>query len=288
MNIQGIDTEYIPVLDSSILIVGLTGWGNALNVSRGMASFLVRALQAEPFARLRPDPFYRYDEHRPEIEVTAGELKRLTPPGGAFYLPAIDLEGRIPVILSADEPDLNWHRFTDDIFALCETMGVTSVVSLGSMFDNVLHTDRTISAIASDEAVFERLRRRSVYPISYKGPSAIHGLIHAQAVKQGLDSVSLWAHCPYYLQGITHFGLLAGMASLLADLWRIDLDPGELEASWDRMNTQIQEMIDKNPEIQELIRKLRKEKVRGSWANMKSSAQDGEKVIHLKDFLDPR
>ena len=54
------------------------------------------------------------------------------------------------------------------------------------------------------------------------------------------------------------------------------------------MNAQIQEMIDKNPEIQDLIRKLRKEKVKGSFADMKSSAKNGEKVIHLQDFLEPR
>jgi len=288
MNIQGIDTDYIPVLDGAILIVGLNGWGNALNVSQGMASYLVRTLRAEPFARIKPDPFYRYDENRPEIEVTAGELKHLTPPGGVFYLPAIDLKGRTPVILTADEPNLGWYQFAHDILALCETIGVTSVITLGGLFDSVLHTDRTISAIASDETVFDRLRRRNVYPISYKGPSAIHSVIHAEAAKQHFDSVSIWCHCPYYLQGITHFGLLAGLASLLADLWTIDIDPGDLEASWQKMSAQIQEMIDKNPEVQELIRKLRKEKVKGSWAGMRSPAKNGEKVIHLQDFLEPR
>ncbi len=288
MNIEGIDVDYIPVLDSPILIAGFNGWGNALNVSRGMASFLARSLKAEPFARIRPDLFYRYDEHRPDIEVAAGELKELKPPGGAFYLPAIDLKGRTPVIFAADEPDLRWYQFAADIIALCETLGVETVITLGGMVDGVLHTDRTLSAIASDEALFARLRRRNVLPITYKGPSAVHSVIHAEAVRHRLHSVSIWCHCPYYLQGITHFGLLAGLGSLLADVWDIDIDPGELEARWEKMNAQIQEMIDKTPEVQEVIRKLRKEKVKGSWATMRSPDKGSQNVIHLQDFLDPR
>ena len=287
MNIPGIDIDYIPLLGDSVLIAGFNGWGNTLNVSDGMASYLIRTLKAEPFARIKPDSFYRYDEHRPVVDVKAGVLKKVTPPGGAFYLPSIDLKGRTPVILTADEPDLSWHRFADDILALCETLQIRTVITLGSMFDSVLHTDRTISAIASDEAIFDRLSRRNVYPISYKGPSAVHSVIHAEAVNQGLTSLSIWCHCPYYLQGITHFGLMAALGTLLADLWDLDLDIGELEASWQTMNTQIQEMVDKNPDVQDVIRKLRKEKVRGSWAGMKSSAKNGDKVIQLQDFLEP-
>ena len=169
------------------MIVGFKGWGNALNISEGMAAYLIRTLKAEPFARIKPDPFYRYDEHRPVIDVKAGTLTQLTPPGGAFYAPSIDLAGRTPIILTADEPDLGWYRFADDVFSVCETLGIDTVITLGSMFDSVLHTDRTLSAIASSEDLFERLRQRNVYPISYRGPSAIHSVIHAEAVASADD-----------------------------------------------------------------------------------------------------
>lgn len=288
MNIQGIDIEYIPIIEAPVLIAGFKGWGNALNISEGMAAYMIRTLKAEPFARIKPDPFYRYDEHRPVIDVKAGDLAQLTPPGGAFYAPSIDLEGRTPIILTADEPDLGWYGFAEDVFSVCETLGIDTVITLGSMFDSVLHTDRVLSAIASSEDLFERLRQRNVYPISYRGPSAIHSVIHAQAVAREMTSLSLWCHCPYYLQGITHYGLLASLGALLSGMWDIAIDTAELEISWDNMSAQIQEMVDKNPEVQDLIRKLRKEKVKGSFADMKSSTRNGEKVIHLQDFLEPR
>jgi predicted ATP-grasp superfamily ATP-dependent carboligase len=288
MNLKGIDIEYIPILEAPLLIAGFKGWGNALNVSEAMTAYLIRTLKAEPFARIKPDRFYRYDEHRPSIDVKSGVLKQLTPPGGAFYAPSIDLAGRTPIILAADEPDLGWHRFAEDIFALCQTLGIDTVITMGSMFDNVLHTDRTLSAIASSEDLLERLRQRNVYPITYQGPSAVHGAIHAEAVASGLTSLSIWCHCPYYLQGITHFGLLASLGALLSGMWHVELDTAELEINWEKMNARIQEMVDQNPEIQDLIRKLRKEKVKGSFADMKSSAKHGEKVIHLQDFLEPR
>ncbi|GAG28792.1 unnamed protein product, partial [marine sediment metagenome] len=39
---------------------------------------------------------------------------------------------------------------------------------------------------------------------------------------------------------------------------------------------------------QDVIDKLRKAKIKGSWASVKESVKKDEKVINLKDFLEPR
>ena len=53
-------TEW-PDLKTPLLIAGFDGWGNALDVSRGMAAFLIRKLKAQFFAGINPDIFYLYD-----------------------------------------------------------------------------------------------------------------------------------------------------------------------------------------------------------------------------------
>ena len=52
MSEQGIKIEKWPELNSPFLILGFDGWGNALNISRGAAAYLIQRLKALFFARL--------------------------------------------------------------------------------------------------------------------------------------------------------------------------------------------------------------------------------------------
>jgi len=148
--------------------------------------------------------------------------------------------------------------------------------------------DRIISAIASGDAHTPTLNENDVLPINYQGPSAIHSTIHSEAQKRGFECLSLWCHCPYYLQGATHFGLLSHLGALLSSLVGFELDLEELEVSWKELNKQIQGLIEKNPELQDMINELRKAKIRGSWASMKESEHKDGKVIQIADFLKPK
>ncbi len=290
----GIMTEqafYIDRLPSRLrdplLVAGFDGWGNALDVSRAMAAYLIRKLEARPFARINPDLFYRYDKARPMVNIENGILEKVTPPGGTFFSAETRPHGRGIVILAAGEPHLRWTRFADRLLSLCEDLGVKTVITLGSMYDNVLHSDRIISGIASSNDLLSRLREKNVIPVNYNGESAIHSTLLSEAQRRGIDCISLWGHCPYYLEGTTHFGLLSALGDLLSSIGDFELDISGIEDRWRELNTQIRQLIDKTPEFQKIIRKVRKAKVRGSWENIKDSLKKGDKVIPLKDFLDP-
>ncbi len=284
---RAIRIKSLPKLNQPVMIAGFEGWGNALGVASAMISYLVKRLEAEPFAHLDPDLFYRFDEARPTVSITNGRIESLTPPGGTFYGVEPPEGERGLVLLEAKEPHTRWHTFAREILDLGERLGVQMLVTLGSMYDNVLHTDRVISAIASNDELLETLKENSVIPIEYHGPSAIHSTFHWEATKRGLQSVSLWCHCPFYIQGATHFGLLSELCRLLGTICGFRLDTSDLESGWKELKGQIQSLIDKNPDLQEVVDELRKAKVRGSWATIKESAQKNEKVIHLKDFLTP-
>ena len=288
MNEQGIHIDQLPAYKPSALIAGFDGWGNALGVSRAMVSYLIRKLHAKKFAWINPEPFYRYDENRPKVKIEAGRLKRITPPGGSFHVSQAELEdGTGIAILRASEPNLRWFQFVDEVLGLCSKLGVKTIIIVGSMYDDVLHSDRIISCIASSEELLFRLRQKNVSPISYKGPGGIHSTLHSEAQKRGFHCVSLWGHCPYYLQGATHFGMLSQLASLLSFLCEFDLDVSELKASWKELKRQIQDLIGENPELSAMINGLRKAKVRGSWASMKDAGRKNGNIIQLKDFLEP-
>jgi proteasome assembly chaperone (PAC2) family protein len=250
-----------------------------------MATYLIRQMGARSFARIDSDLYYRYDESRPTVNIEKGMLYNVSAPGGKFYFCETEKSPRDIVILKAHEPQLRWFKFVSDLFDLCRGLGVRTVVTLGSLYDQVLHTEKIISAIVSEEKLFRRLAHKNIVPVDYKGPSAIHSLIHQEAQKKGLESVSLWCHCPYYLRGATHFGLLSHLGALLAFLGGFELDTSELDRGWKELNQQIQQLIEKNPELQNMVDDLRKAKVEGSRASIKESVKKGDKVIDLKDFL---
>lgn len=288
MSDPGIHIKELPQLEKPLLIAGFDGWGNALNISTGMVSYFIRHFKAQSFADLSPDIFYRYDEHRPRVIIEDGLLKTFTSPGGAFYSAITDKNQSDIVILNADEPNLCWSHFVDLLFSLCRKLGVGTVITLGSMYDNVLHTDRTISGVASTREMLSQLPKHNVNPISYQGPSSIHSIIQSEGTKRGFECLSLWSHCPYYLQGTTHFGILSHLGGLIAQLGNFHLDTEYLDKNWETLKKQINTLIEGNSELQTLIANLRKEKAKGSTARLNDKVAGDKKIINLQDFMDPK
>ena len=282
----GIHIEHLPELRHPLLIAGFDGWGNALDVSSAMAAYLIRSLDARRFAAIDADLYYRYDQARPHVKIEAGMLKHIGLPGGAFYAARNPAGSSDLVVLKADEPHLRWHHFGAEVAALCSRLGVATIITLGSMYDNVLHTDWVVSGLASPEKLSRMLKRHNVLPIDYQGPSAVHTILHAAAEEKGLQTASLWCHCPYYLQGTTHYGIMARLGALLGDLAGFELDLTDLKARWDRLDRKLADLIANNSELKSMIEGLRKARGRGLWAGRKPGSR-GEKVINIQDYLDP-
>ena len=280
---ESIEIRHLPNFKDPIFIAGFDGWGNALDISRGMIDYLIKKLDAQPIGKMNPDHFYCFDENRPTVDIKDGLLRELIPPGGSFF--AAQKENRRDIILfKAVEPNLRWFRFVEAILSLCQRAGVKTIISLGSMYDNVLHTDLVISGSASSEDLIKQLKGHKIITVDYKGPSAIHSILHVEAKKMGFECMNFWCHCPYYLQGTIHFGLLSRLGALLSRLGGFDLDTEELKVTWENLSKEIQGMIDKNPELQEMVNDLRKAKIKRPWGEGKKQ----DKVIHLEDFLTPR
>ncbi len=287
MSEPGIQIDKLPDLKNPLLIAGFDGWGNALKISSGMAAYLVRKFKAQRFAEINPDLFFRYDEMRPVVHIEEGVLKSVTPPGGTFYAAQTASDGRDLVILKSDEPQLRWSGFVQELFNLCSRLNIHSIITMGSMYDQVLHTDRIISATASDAKMISMLRQKGVNSVSYQGPGAIHSTINAEGLRRNCVCISLWCHCPLYLQGTTHFGILAHLGKLLASLGGFELNTEDLEVNWEKLNIQIENLIENNAELQAVVKELRKAKTRGSDTALKGVAKD-EKIINIKDFLQPK
>ena len=283
-----IQLDDVPLLKQPLVIAGFFGWGNALNVATDMIDHLIAALGAKSFARINPDGFYRFDHSRPAVRIEEGRLLTLLPPGGTFFYARTAADEPDLVLLKADEPALRWNQFAAELFTLGKRLGSQTLITLGGLYDNVMHTDRHISAMASSEELLAKLTAASVSPISYQGPSAVHSLLQSTGPGSGFDCASIWSHCPYYLQGTSHFGLLAELCGVLKTVGGFSLDSGDLEERWRKLSRQIEKMIDGKPELQRMIAELRKEKRKVSLADMKAAVKKDDKVIDLQDFFEPK
>jgi hypothetical protein len=78
------------------------------------------------------------------------------------------------------------------------------------------------------------------------------------------------------------------LGNLLSFFGEFELDTQEMETEWKKLNRQIQDLINGNPELQTMISKIRKAKVRASWTGMKEATVKGEKVINLDDYINSR
>ncbi|BBO71648.1 hypothetical protein DSCA_55780 [Desulfosarcina alkanivorans] len=277
----------MPALTSPMLIIGFRGWGNALEVSAGMAAYLVETLKGVPVGHVDPDRCYRYDENRPLVKIDAGRLISIQPPEGRIYAIETPTGENDLLVVVADEPSLNWYRFSRELADWAQRLGAPAVMTLGSMFDHVLHTDRMISAVSTGGDFTDVFNRHRVTPITYHGPSAIHTLILDACRKRALTGASLWCHCPAYLQGITHHGIMRSLARLLCEMAAFSLTTDALEARWEALEIQIQALIAENPKIEAVMDQIRRKKRDGAWQDPGSVGSEHGNVINLKDFRDP-
>ena len=276
--------EHMPELKQPVFIVGFEGWPNGGNVAVGMIDYMIKKLGATRFAKIDPNLFYRFDDARPIVRVEGGQQKEVSPPEAVFYAVHQEETDVSLILLKATEPHLRWFSFVELMLSLCKQFGVERIISLGGLQDNVVHTDAIISGLASSPELLERLKESEIIPADYEGPGAIHSFILQQAKRMGIEGISLWGHCPFYLQG-THLRLLYRMSTILEDLTGLNVDTGELEKGWMQLARQIQRYIDGNPELQEVIEEIMKSKTASE--PLRPVKKDG-KVIYLDDVFKPR
>jgi proteasome assembly chaperone (PAC2) family protein len=284
MEYATIQVKEIPKLISPTMIIGIRGWGNALEVSGDMAAYLVDQHHGQSIGAIHSDTCYRYDENRPVTKIEGGIIKAIRSPGGRLFVVQSSRGNQDLLVLIADEPSLNWYRFSSEVVDLAITFGATAIFTLGSLLDHVLHTDRIISAATTDIDYSSLFKRYGVIPFNYQGPCTIHTLILDECRKRKIAGVSLWCHCPAYVQGVTHYGLMIHLGRLLAEMIPFPIQTELLQARWKDLNIQIQQLIKENPKLEVIMEEIRKKKRAGARESLDQRGSARGNVISLEAF----
>jgi proteasome assembly chaperone (PAC2) family protein len=219
--------ERQPELSEPVLICAFRGWNDGGQGASLACSFLTRAWKAERFADIDPELFFDFQSQRPHVALVDGNVRRIDWPDNSFHEARIGPGARDAVLLNGTEPSLRWRTFSSLISGLATELGVSLVVTLGSLLADVPHTRPSpVTASATDPAL---LGRFDLQGSRYEGPTGVVGVLHDACRQAGLPSVSLWAAVPHYVSLTPSPRAAKALCDRLAELLDVPLDTSELD-----------------------------------------------------------
>jgi predicted ATP-grasp superfamily ATP-dependent carboligase len=184
-----------PDLDRPPLICAFRGWNDGGEAASIALRYLRERWGAKTFATLDPEEFYDFQVTRPTVRLEDGVSRVIEWPKSEFA--AASVRGRDVVLFSADEPNVRWRTFAEEILGTAREIRSSMLITLGAFLTDVPHS-RPVPVVGSavDEATAGRM---GLARSQYEGPTGIVGVLHDSSNRAGLASVSLWAAVPHYL-----------------------------------------------------------------------------------------
>jgi proteasome assembly chaperone (PAC2) family protein len=219
--------ERRPELDNPVMICSFRGWNDGGQGASLASSFLSRLWNAEQFGDIDPELFFDFQAQRPNVTLIDGSVRRIDWPENSFHAARLGHGGRDAVLLLGTEPSLRWRTFTGLVVGLARELGVSLVVTLGSLLADVPHTRPSpVTASATDAGLLKELELQGS---RYEGPTGVVGVLHDAFREAGIPSVSLWAAVPHYVSLTPSPRAAKSLCDRIADLLDVPLDTSELE-----------------------------------------------------------
>ncbi len=251
---QSLHIDDLPLMRDPYFVMAFTGWNDAAESATNAARYLVDHLNGKRFAWINPDPFFQYSDYRPIVRRdTAGRRRIHWPKNEFFHCSQPDLPFDLVVGIGT-EPHLNWKHFSRDILHLVRRCRATTAITMGALLAGELHTEPIhLVGLATRPELAERL---GVEITKYEGPTGIVGVIHTLLQDEDIDAVSLWANVPHYIASLSNPKAVLALLKCLGRFGEIPLDLEDLENSTGRFDTQVEDVLAKNPRVAGLFSQL--------------------------------
>ena len=237
-----------------MLIAAFRGWNDGGQGASLAGGYLAKTWEAERFAEIEPEGFFDFQVTRPHVSLVEGQTRHIDWPENAFYHAGIPGLERDAVLLLGIEPNLRWRTFTGMIVDLAGELGVTMLVTLGSLLADVPHTRPSpVTGGATDSELIERL---GLQRSRYEGPTGIVGVLHDACNRADLPSVSLWAAVPHYVSLAPSPRAALALCERLGDILGTEVDTKELDEASERYSEQVSEAVASDEETAAYVEEL--------------------------------
>lgn len=202
MNLEEFElVEPVPELKNPCAISMLKPWIDVGKVGTLVLDMLEKKLNASELGRLKnPGNYYDFTRYRPRTTLVEG-TRVLTIPNSVIYY-AQDVESQQDYLfLHLREPHAMGAKFTDAVVALLLHFKIKEYCRIGGMYDSVPHT-RPVMITGTVNEIRSKLVKDilSSRKNTYQGPTSIVNLVTEAMEKSDIDTVSLMAHLPQYVQ----------------------------------------------------------------------------------------
>ncbi|MBN1690634.1 MAG: PAC2 family protein [Dehalococcoidia bacterium] len=246
-----------PALRQPDLVAAFIGWPDAAQISTGAVAYMIKKLSAVKFAEIKSDDYYDFAKIRPSINVENGMMWPISMPANSLYYWHNPEGPRDLIIFSGIEPQMRWQSYVEVIADLAGYYNTHCVYAVGGLYDRIPHTRETrISGLVNEQAMIEVLEKAGIEPVSYTGPSSIHGPLLSVCAMRRIPAVSIWGHVPFYIRAESNPMVCLETVKKIAALLALDLDLGDLKRSADSLCGILNKLISENEQMRIFLRSL--------------------------------
>lgn len=261
MTIENLQIYKRPQLTEPKLLMGFSGWMDGGDVSTGTIGHLIGRLAAKRFACIEPEGFYIESFvgtmemaalFRPSARIEDGLVKSFMRADNSFYA---STEENL-ILFVGQEPNINWKKYTECVFTLCSEYHIRQIYFIGSVAGLVPHTrEPKIFCSVSNEKLKDQYHQLGIGFSNYQGPAGIVTYLVKTAQERNIDMTSFVATVPIYIQGRNPKAIYSAARRICALLkFKIELE--ELEEAANVFENKLNELVEKQPELTEIIHKL--------------------------------
>ena len=261
MTIENLQIYKRPQLTEPKLLMGFSGWMDGGDVSTGTIGHLIGRLAAKRFACIEPEGFYIESFvgtmemaalFRPSARIEDGLVKSFMRADNSFYA---STEENL-ILFVGQEPNINWGKYAEYVFTLCSEYHIRQIYFIGSVAGLVPHTrEPKIFCSVSNEKLKDQYHQLGIGFSNYQGPAGIVTYLVKTAQERNIDMTSFVATVPIYIQGRNPKAIYSAARRICA-LLKIKIELEELEEAANVFENKLNELVEKQPELVEIIHKL--------------------------------
>ncbi|MFT4081431.1 MAG: PAC2 family protein [Nocardioides sp.] len=240
------------------MIQVLDGFLDAGNAAVRAAKALVDGSTggASVVATFDVDAFHDYRARRPAISFVRDHYESYDAP--RLVVRALRDAGGTPyLLLHGPEPDNRWEAFARAVREVVERLGVTDVISLGSVPMAVPHSrPLTLTHHANQP---ERVAEESPWRGEIRVPSSAQALVEVRLGEWDHAAQGFVAHVPHYLAQLDYPAATVALLEQVERAGRLTIDLAELKDEAVKRQDEIAAYLEENAEVGEVVAALERQ-----------------------------
>lgn len=246
----------VEVPPETVMIEALDGFIDIAGVTKAARDHMLATMPNTVVATFDADQLIDYRARRPLLMFDRDHWVSYAEPQLAIHR-ITDATGKVFLLLSGPEPDVQWERFIVAVRSVLDRFGVKLTIGLQAIPMAVPHT-RPIGVTAHGTRA-ELVSGYEPWVDQVQVPSSAGHLLEYRLGQAGQDAMGFAVHVPQYLAQAEFPGAAAALLAAVGESAQLDLPVAELIEAGDRVRDEIDSQVAKSEEISAVVEGLERQ-----------------------------